>query len=362
MKLVADLRLINASGIGTYLKNVFPSIIELFEEVVVLGDPEEILKFDWAQKIEIICFKHEVYLLSEQIYYPFFIPKCDIFWCPHFNFPLLPINAKKTIVTIHDVNHIANPKQFSFLIRLWAKFLYENAVKRSDSILTVSEFSKSEIVKYLNIKKDKINVVFCGVNRSRFNSAEDNDKDLNLPKTYFLFVGNVKPHKNLIVLLKAYNNLDNAIKDKYKLVILGAKEGFITKENKLFDFIESNNLNSYVHFTGYVLDKKIPAIYKNASVFIFPSLYEGFGLPILEAMASGLPVISSSNASLPEIAGDAALFFNPMDANDLLSKITNIVDNEDLKNELIIKGKKRIEKFTWDIVVENHIRIIKNII
>jgi glycosyltransferase involved in cell wall biosynthesis len=361
MKLVVDLRLINASGIGSYLKNVFPHIIEEFDEVVVLGNKDEILKFDWSNKIEIIEFNCKIYLFTEQIKYLQKIPRCDIYWCPHFNAPLLPIKAKKMIVTIYDVNHLANPIYFSFLKRIWAKILYINAAKKSNIILTISEFSKSEIIKYLKVEEQKIEIVSCGVNPNFSLITASKETLSSLPNKYFLFVGNVKPHKNLITLLKAYNKLNARVKQEYKLVILGKMEGFVTNDNQIFKYIENNNLSSFVHFTGYISDSEVPSIYKNATIFVFPSLYEGFGLPILEAMVCEVPVISSNKASLPEVGGNAVLYFEPLNENSLAELIIQLTGNKEMQLDLIEKGKKRVKHFTWESVISRHSKIMKKL-
>lgn len=361
MKLVVDLRLINASGIGTYIKNIFPSVIDWFEQVVVLGNKNDIIKYDWAARVEIIEFNSRIYLLSEQIKYVYLIPKCDFFWCPHFNAPLLPIRAKKMLVTIHDVNHLANPDGFSFFVKLWSRILYKNAVKKASAILTVSQFSKLEIIKYLGANIEKIHVVYGGVNVNFFSELEHKSSSLNLPLKYLLFVGNVKPHKNLITLLKAYAPLDKAFKEEYKLVILGKKDGFITQDEKIFDFILNNELQNYVHFTGYVSDEEVPDVYCNASLFIMPSLYEGFGLPILEAMASRVPVLCSNHASLPEVGGNAVLYFNPLDIKELSSKIVELITKDNLRNELVLEGENQLKKFTWSKSIENHSKAFKSL-
>ncbi|MBQ4820095.1 glycosyltransferase family 1 protein [Aquimarina sp. MMG016] len=360
MKLVIDLRLIHNSGIGTYIKNVIPLIISGFGEVLVLGDPVIIKKFEWSKKLEIIPFRYKVYSFKEQLMLPVYIPKCDVFWTPHFNAPLLPIKATKRMVTIHDVNHLSNPAYFSYIKRLWAKVLYKNAVKRSDTICTVSKFSKSEILKFFTVDPHKINVVYCGVDQNFVKNVMV-DSGLELPTNYFLFVGNVKPHKNLITLLKAYNQLTTEIKEKYKLVVLGRKEGFITQETAIFRYIEDNNLSKNIYFTGYVSDNLVSDVYKNATLFIFPSLYEGFGLPLLEAMSCGVPVLSSDMASLIEVGGEAVVYFNPKEANDLKENIVQLLDNQELRIKCVEKGFEQIKKFSWQRSADKHIIVLNNL-
>jgi len=362
VRLVVDVRLINSSGIGTYIKNVLPDLIDFFREVIVLGNKEELLGFEWSNKVTIINVTFTIYSFLEQLYYPFIIPECDIFWSPHFNTPLLSIKSKKRIVTIHDVNHLSNPSYYNLLKRLWAKCLYKNAVKKSDCIITVSEFSKLEILKYFKTEELKINIVHCGVSENFGVSKVVISNEIVLPNSYLLYVGNVKPHKNLITLLKAYNELEKSIKEKYKLVIMGKKEGFITNDRNVFDFIENHNLERYIYFTGHVKDEEVPFIYEKATLLVFPSLYEGFGLPLLEAMSCQIPVLSSDRASLPEVGGEAALYFNPLDPVELKEKIVLLMNDEDLKSKMIEKGNKRVQIFNWEQSIQEHLRIFKNTI
>lgn len=360
MKLVIDIRLINASGIGTYLKNIIPGILDAFEEVVVLGNRQEIDKFNWSDQVEIIEFNAKIYSLKEQILYPLIIPKCDVFWAPHFNLPLLPIIAKKVVATIHDVNHLAGVSPISMAKKKYAYLLFQNAVNKTNLIFTVSEFSKRELIKYTSVNPEKIEVVYCGVDQVFFQNIK-NDKGLKLPENYILYVGNVKPHKNLIALLKAYCLLSKELRAKYQLVIIGKKEGFITQDKQIEGFIKSNNLENQIIFTGYVDDFDLPKIYQEAALFVFPSLYEGFGLPILEALAARTLVISSNAGSLPEIGGEAVIYFDPKNHSELAQKITESLENPTDKLFLNSQSEIQLEKFTWEKAIENHKRGFKTI-
>lgn len=354
MKLVIDARLINASGIGTYIKNVIPQIISEFKTVAVLGNKNEIIKFDWSREVEIIEFNSKMYSLKGQFLYPFKIPKCDIFWCPHFNFPIFPIRAVKKAVTIHDVNHLTGISPISFLKKKYASFLYKNAVDQSDIIFTVSEFSKNEIIKYTNAVEEKIKVVYCGVDIPFF--EQEKQSTIDLPEDYILYIGNVKPHKNLIVLLKAYHSLPNTLKEKYKLIIVGKKEGFITEDNQIEEYIRINHLERHIIFCGQVEDQDLPVYYQNASLFVFPSLYEGFGLPILEALAAKTCVISSNAASLPEIGGNEVDYFDPKNDNELAQMMVMILEKQRVDySQRPESQKKQLEKFTWDKSVKKHL-------
>ena len=361
MKLVIDIRMINASGIGTYLKNILPEIIVSFDEVVVLGDKKEILQFEWSKQVEIIEFKAKIYSIKEQFLYPFIIPECDIFWCPHFNFPILPFRATKKVVTIHDVNHLTGVSSFSAIKKKYAFLLFNNAVKKTNLIFTVSEFSKNELIKYTEVDPKKIKVVYCGVNRLLF-SREYKNKNLKLPENYILYVGNIKPHKNLIILLKAYNNFSNEFKSKFKLLIVGKKEGFITKDNLIDTYINSNNLEKLVLFSGHVNDSDLPIYYQKASLFVFPSLYEGFGLPILEALAAKTKVISSNAASLPEIGGKAVIYFDPTNEKQLSQKIKECLENQVVDEKENKKRTIQLDKFTWEKSIKNHLDALNKIL
>ena len=354
-----DFRMHNASGIGTYIKNIIPFLINEFN-IILLGSENEIKQYDWQDKVEIIECNSKIYSIKEQLELFNNIPKCDVFWSPHYNIPLLPIKAKKRIVTIHDVFHLAFYDQLNFKQKLYAKLVINQAVKKSDKILTVSKFSRDEIKKYTNTAKE-INVVYNAIDFNKFKKI-DNKSKLNLvkekyslPNEFILFVGNVKPHKNIKNLLLAIKNLD------INLVVVGKKEGFITGDDNIQLLIKENHLENKIYFTGYVDDEDIPLIYNFAKIFVFPSIYEGFGIPPLEAQACGTPVIVSNSASLPEVCEESALYCNPYDINDIKEKIEILINDEDLQNDLIQKGFENIKRFSWEKSSKKIIEIIKGL-
>ena len=357
--IVVDVRMINSSGIGTYLKNILPIIAVKFK-LILLGNIVELKKFAWAENLELISFEAKIYTLKEQILFPKVIPDTSLFWCPHFNAPLFSVKARKIVSTIHDVNHLALTKSTFFIKKKYAKKLFNNAVAKSEKIITVSEFSKNEILKYTKAKDSQVEIIYNGVNQNLSQCA--NVKSKEIPKKYFLFVGNVKPHKNLITLLKAYLILPEEIKKVYKIVVLGKNEGFITSDNDVFKFIKQNDLKDSIHFTGYLKDVFIPSIYINASIFIFPSNYEGFGLPLLESMACNTPVICSDIPCSQEIAGDAALYFEKNNHANLSEKIMLLLSNEMLKKQLIKKGKEIVKVYNWTDTANKHIEVFQKIL
>jgi glycosyltransferase involved in cell wall biosynthesis len=253
------------------------------------------------------------------------------------------------------VNHLALPHLLGgFHKRLYAKFMFNAVKKKSSQIITVSEFSKREIIKCVGIKAEKISVVYNGVESFWFHVKMDERPH---PKKYFLYVGNVKPHKNLCALLQAFDLLKNNI--DHDVVIVGQKHGFITQDKKI-DHIAQKMMDR-VHFTGYLSDSLLNQWVAHAEALVFPSLYEGFGLPPLEAMACGCPVLCSNAASLPEVCGDAALYFDPYQPKDIANKMEMLINNPSLRNELVEKGRSRARQFTWEKSAQQVINIINSL-
>lgn len=366
IKICIDCRFINASGIGIYLQNLIPYLLEIYE-ILLIGSNKELTRLKWTKDCKIIHLDNHIYSMKEQFELPLKVPDSDLFWSPHYNIPLLPIRAKKRLVTIHDVFHLAFLDQLSFKQKVYAKLMINLAVRLSDKIVTVSNFSKSEIIKFTNISENKIEVIYNGINKNSFKIIHDNSlvegvrTKYDLPKRFILYVGNVKPHKNLIRLLKAFkiNLIQNGIKD-YNLVIVGKKEGFITGDKGLFKMLEDNtNLKRKVLFTGYVENEDLPVIYNLASLFVFPSFYEGFGLPPLEAMACGCPVVVSNAASLPEVCGDAAYYIDPHDVESIAKGMCEVLTDDDLMRILIRKGLERVNIFSWERSAREHLRVFE---
>jgi glycosyltransferase involved in cell wall biosynthesis len=353
MHIVIDARMIDASGIGVYLQNVLTSIIDDYN-ITLLGDPVKLARYN--KKAAIIPLLIPIYSLKEQLALSKVIPDCDIFWSPHYNIPLFKIKAKDRVVTIHDVYHLAFSKQLSYAQRIYANVVIKAAVKLSGNIITVSNFSKNEIIKYTGCNISKISVIYNGVKnhgvKNDFNTVSEKYK---LPNKYVLYVGNVKPHKNLKKLLEAYLLLNTRLQKQYKIVIVGKKDGFITGDSTLFGLIKTiPGLIDSIVFTGFVDDEDISTIYHNASVFVFPSIYEGFGFPPLEAMSNGCPVIVSNKSSMPEICENAVIYFDPFNENEISEKLSEVLTNKDLQHQLIKRGKLLVENFKWETAASKH--------
>lgn len=269
-------------------------------------------------------------------------------WSPHYNIPIF--YKGKLIVTVHDVFHLAMPQFVKGIHkRLYARFMFNMVKYKANKIICVSNFTASELEKYVSIDKNKVEVVYNGIDKEWFNV------NLEKPvydKPYLLYVGNVKPHKNLINLVKAFE----LIKDKipHDLIIVGKKEGFITGDKNIFKLTEK--MSDRIIFTGYIDDNLLKQYYKQADLFIFPSLYEGFGLPPLESLATGTRVICSDILVLKEICKNMVDYFEPLDIDSISRCIIKNINNK--KNDSIIN----FYDYNWNICVRKYIEVIESII
>ena len=354
-----DARWLNASGMGTYLRNVIPGIVVAFPErkFTLLGNIEEIesLKLAYSGKVEIVEAKSKMYSLAEQIEIPRIIPKeTKLYFAPHYNIPLL--YRGKMLVTVYDLFHLAMPGLVGGLHKtIYARFMF-NAVRRKvDAILTISKFTKNELVRFTGEGLQPVYPIHLGVDKSWFDVKPAGNPH---GKPYLLYVGNVKPHKNLGALIMAFSFLINDI--PHDLVIVGKKEGFITSDTT--SIFEAAKLQGRVSFTGYVTEEALKQYMAHADVFVFPSLYEGFGLPPLEAMAAGCPVIVSNTASLPEICGDAALYCDPYRPRDIADRIMELLGDNVLREVLIRKGREHARKFNWNACIKETCEVIDGLL
>lgn len=360
---IFDIRMFSSSGIGSYIRNLIKfGILVQISELLVNKEIDILIKKEKA-----IIINSKSYSIAEQFILPIKIPSSKLFFSPHYNIPLLPTRAKKRLVTIHDVFHLAFFHSLSFRQKIYAKLMINAAVRLSDQIITVSEFSKSEISKYTGVSPDKINVIYNGVDFSQFKKIDNSDiknqiiHKYQLPNNFLLYVGNVKPHKNLIGLIEAYN-FSKKIKSSFHLVIVGKKEGFITSDNEIDQLIKRYQLEDKILFTGYVEEVDLTPIYNLASWFIFPSLYEGFGLPPLEAMACGTPVVASDIPVFHEIYDNAFVPVNTTIPKLFASTLEKALFNNDLKESLILKGLIQCKKYTWEKSAQKHIELIQKMI
>ncbi len=280
----------------------------------------------------------------------------DVFFTPSHYLPLFA--PKKSVVSILDVSYIYFPELFKKKDLIQLKKWTEYSANKSRKILTISSSSKSDIINEYRVSEDKVEVIYPGINTSLGTGntlkMEDIEKKFGIKSKYILFVGTIQPRKNIKRLIEAYSKIDTEV----SLVIVG-RRGWQYEE--ILNAPEAFGVKEKVNFLENVSDEDLPSLYKNAEFFILPSLYEGFGIPVLEAMNYGIPVITSKVSSLPEVGGDAALYIDPENVSDIASKMEKLLKDNDLRQELIRKGKKQMEKFSWENSATQTLKVLEEV-
>ncbi len=275
--------------------------------------------------------------------------RTNVFHEPHYVLP--PLTHCRSVVTIHDCIHLRFPQYLPKRGALaYARAQMGAAARRSDRVLTVSEASKRDILEFFNVPPEKVTVIHNAIDE-RFLTAPPEEavqavaERYQLQGDFALYVGTVKPHKNVERLIDAFQVVRQSGLDHLKLVVIGDD---ISKYAVLRRAVHRYNLHKYVRFLGFLPDETLAAVYRLAAVFVFPSLYEGFGLPPLEAMACGTPVVTSNVSSLPEVMGDAALFVDPYDADAIADGIRRVIIDPALRADLRARGLARAREFSWE--------------
>jgi glycosyltransferase involved in cell wall biosynthesis len=345
--LCIDLRWIDSSGVGVYIKGIMPGIVERMRDVSIvgLGDRARLQQLSWsrAANFRFVDCQAGRYSLAEQIQLPLAIPRgTNLFFSPYYPIPLL--YRGPLAVTVHDLSHqvvpeiIGDPKK-----RIYAKTMFRALRKRASVIFTVSNFSKSELLRLTaGPREDNIIPTHLGVSEEWYGAAQ-------LPavrtRPYLVYVGNIKPYKNLGRLVEAFLRVKDRI--PHDLVIAGQSEGLITGESAEF-FHRVGGAGERIHLTGFVSYDELLSLVGHSHALIMPSLYEGFGLPPVEAMATGVPVAVARAGSLPEVCGDAALYFDPLSVDDIAAKLVEIASNPETCKRLREKGRARVQLFSWN--------------
>jgi glycosyltransferase involved in cell wall biosynthesis len=350
-QLCIDLRWIDSSGVGVYIKGIMPGIVQSLRSVSIvgIGDSSRLQEFSWsrAANLRLIDCRARRYSLAEQVQLPLAIPRhTDLFFSPYYPIPLL--YRGRLAVTVHDLSHrvvpeiIGDPKK-----KIYAKTMFRALRKRASVIFTVSNFSKSELLRLTTgPREDNIVPTHLGISAEWYGAAQ---LPRRYSRPYFVYVGNIKPYKNLGRLVEAFLAIRGRL--PHDLVIVGQSEGLITGESAAF-FERVREAGARIHLTGFVSHQDLLSLVGHAEALIMPSLYEGFGLPPIEAMAAGVPVAVAHAASLPEVCGEAALYFNPLEVEDIAAKLIAIASHPELRQQLREKGLKHSRLFTWDACSE----------
>lgn len=352
MKILIDARSISkySAGIGTYALNIIKNIennhnyvvwknynvkVETNYKTINNFIPGRFLKKMWKKA----SFPSLVFLTFN---------KFDIYHSFEANIP--PSGSKINIITVHDLAYKIDSDFYPIKYSEKDEIEFQKVLDKADAIVSVSHNTKVDLIKFYNVDDEKIHVIYNGVD-DKYKQIVNNDiknsikKKYNLPDDFLLFVGTVEPRKNIERLLDAYLKLDDELREKYPLVIVG-KNGWIS--DKLLKKIEQLRIENKIIRLGYVDFEDLPVIYKLASVFVYLSLYEGFGMPILEAMSSGLPVIASNNSSLGELFNNYALTCNPYSEDEIFNTLNRLLNDKELLASYRELSLKRSEGFSWD--------------
>jgi glycosyltransferase involved in cell wall biosynthesis len=331
------------AGIGTYIRNVVPRVIALRPEWRFTLLTARSAQPDWGadDRISVAACTSDIYTVREQIELPLKTPqRANVFWSPHYNVPVL--SRTPLVVTVHDVCHLAMTELYGGAARhAYAKYMFGAVRRRAREVLFDSSFTREEFVRRVGEPR-RATTALLGVDAS-WRSIPVTTRPH--PRQYVLFVGSAKPHKNLISLLRAF---DMAREDLagYDLVLVGAFESQRSLDSEAIALARS--LASRVRMIGDADDAQVRSFVANASALVLPSLYEGFGLPAVEAMAAGSPCLVSNAASLPEVCGDAALYCDPRDPGDITRQLVRLLSDDALRRRLVSSGRARAAAFDWD--------------
>lgn len=365
MRITIDARMIRYTGIGRYIQNLIENLCKIdgkdaFGAVVNPGDEGEIKK---AGNLEIFRTRSRipVYSIREQALLPSEIKRSgpDLVHYPSFNMPL--VNNRPVVATIHDLIYYLNRGSCpNALAYLYARFMFKKVVKKAQKIITVSEFTKEEVVRHLGVEADRVVVIHNGVS-PLYRPVDTGERSEALSRYgikggYIFYVGNHQPRKNLVRLVQAFSALKNR---DHQLVLTGRID---PRRADLYNAVNEKALEGRVLFIGPVPEEDLPALYSGASVFAFPSQSEGFGLPPLEAMACGAPVVSSNATSLPEVVGDAGLLVDPLDVSSIAGGIDTVLASLALQSELREKGLQRAKKFSWEAAAKKTLKVYEEVV
>jgi glycosyltransferase involved in cell wall biosynthesis len=352
-RIAIDARKLHDYGIGTYVRNLVREFAaqETPEHYVLICQPrdEEFVRA-LGPRFEPLVDRSANYSMRELVSVPLDLRRArvQLFHAPHY--VISPLTTCPVVATIHDCIHLRFPQYLpNRAAHAYAKAFMAMAARKARRVITVSEASKDDIRHYLHTPAAKIDVIHNGLDH-RFLSAPDDVDVANvrarfmLTAPFILYAGNIKPHKNVERLIEAFAIMRRSGHEDVKLLIIGDE---LSKYPGLRRLVHRHQLHQQVRFFGFVPDATLAALYRLARVFVFPSLYEGFGFPPLEAMASGTPVITSNVSSLPEVVGDAAVMIDPLDAEALAAAMCRVLSDESLRADLIRRGHLRAQAFSW---------------
>ncbi len=285
----------------------------------------------------------------------------DVFYSPHINFSSFS-SGTKSIITIHDLSFLRYPEFFSRRKNIWHRSLrIRKKIQKFDKIIAVSENTKNDLIELLNIPEEKIELIYSGLPEDIMQSSQKYPNDylktkFNIDKKFILYLGTIEPRKNISTLIKAYNQIRDEGEDL--LLVLAGAWGWKTKEIKRE--WQASKYKNDIYFISYVENDLKPLLYQKAELFVYPSFYEGFGFPPLEAMYFSLPVLASNVSSLPEVLGEAAFFFNPHKSGELAGAIKLCLHDQALREKMICRGREQVDKFNWSQTAQKYLAVFQD--
>ena len=347
MRIGFDARMIDRSGIGRYIRSLLDEMLPLAGEhdFTIFGDPSKMTEYSSFSNVDLVKWDPAIYSIQEQITLPYNKMNLDLIHFPHFNIPLMC--NKKIIVTVHDLIHLLCVEgDFSSLARLYAWFMIRRVMKKAHKVISVSESTRNDLVEMFGDKyKKKIKVIHESAGKN-FCKMEDEKLKQKIRAKYdlsdkmILYVGNIKPHKNIDTLFKVFSRLKEWGLP-HQLVIAG-------KWDDKMKELKANVDDEKVKYLGQVTTEELVGLYSMSGVLLHLSLYEGFGLTVLEAMKCGCPVVTTAISSLPEVAGQAAFYVSPLEIGQIADTVYNVLAHQKFREEMSIAGIKRAKMFSWE--------------
>lgn len=367
MNLAIDCR--HETGIGTVVKNLIPHFDrhDAVSRLYLIGEPEVIASWTHhLKKATVVPLEAGLYSVKEQIKFPkSMLREIDLLYVPHYNVPVKWfLSNTPCVITIHDLAHFSKYLQLNLLQKAYAHTFFRLAIRLAKTIVTDSDFSKGQLIDRFSMAKAKTVCILLAVNHDAFfpdtAPIEDSPTVAVIGRTPFILTAaSVRPHKNLNTLLKSFESLKRDHQVPHKLVIVGKKDGYKIKSN-LYE--PDPAVERDIFYTGFISDELLRKMYSQASCFVYPSFYEGFGFPPLEAMACGAPVVCSKAASLPEVVGDAAMLCDPTDVAAFADSIHSVISQPVLNADLRKRSIDRAGLFSWPHVAEQYLRIFQSAI
>jgi glycosyltransferase involved in cell wall biosynthesis len=358
---------IQLTGIGRYIYNIIHALVSIDQKneyfLMIRSDlgkdhPLVLLNAPNLVKIKTLFrgLSLSQHLLSDAI-----IEKngINVYHHPHFDLPFFI--SCPSVVTIHDLIYLHRPEYFNKYNKLKQciiRFTMKHTLSRATKILAVSKFTKSDVCRMFNLRPDRIEVIYHGTGTEIRNESESYTDRLKPYRPYILFVGERRPHKNIINLIKAFETLLEQNNTPLTLLIIGKSyDNYSMPE----EYIMQRKLENKIRLLGYVNETHLNTLYENAELLILPSYCEGFGLPILEAMQHRIPVIGANAGAIPEIMGNAGLLIDPDNINDIKDKIIRLIEDHALRSELINRGLKQIQKYSWEVAAYHTLKIYNEV-